>query len=713
MSGTQQPVANGGSRVTLPSTNAWARPLQHAAAGTTASSSRTTAATVVAKRPTSSSKQQQEVLPNGSGVVLRERFLHLISSLIGQRVVLTKTNGTQLEGILHTFTPFKEESSSLPPEHRNLYVLRATKLLFTHPNNGDDFAEGSTVLVPAHKVHTVHVTGVPLLLTPTSSSSVTKDTEQPQQQLPTDTDISSSLSSLTLNHNNKAAAEKTLVAAGSAWTTAAQRETTAASNTSKRTAAAAAAATSTALPWRPQRTTPPSSLGGYASAVKANPTTSTRTSSEGVVTSLSGSIGGWDQFQANERLFNVKATFDENQYTTALDKSDIPSHLQHKAERMAREIEGQTSDNVHIMEERGQCPVSDDLDEEDKYSGVLRASTLPQDKPQSQPDEEEEPLLQKNDYAADESKEESKDTTATDSSGVVKSSSDQSPSTEAEGDKDISAAINESETEKPLPPASKLNPSAKEFSFNPAAKSFTPSSTTTSMEASSSPPYYEPSSADTVPPQQQQFLPHHHYIHPSHLVPTGFYGSYRPPPPLPGATGLYNPMGGQQMPQMVSTGNPYGVYRGPMQPGMIPAPAPPPFYPGNYHGHNVMYGGVGGAMQQPGGSSGRMIEGEDGAYRGRGVGRGMMRGGRRNNGRNNNNNKGRMPGRGGPYPTMNYSTAQDDEASGVAMNYYDGNPVDPSFGQPQVEFEQEEQNDRNVTESETTSEVPSGQANET
>jgi len=45
--------------------------------------------------------------------------------------------------------------------------------------------------------------------------------------------------------------------------------------------------------------------------------------------------------------------------------------------------------------------------------------------------------------------------------------------------------------------------------------------------------------------------------------------------------------------------------------------------------------------------------------------------------------------------------------------YYDGNPVDPSFGQPQVEFEQEEQSDRNVSESEATSEVPSEQANET
>ena len=38
---------------------------------------------------------------------------------------------------------------------------------------------------------------------------------------------------------------------------------------------------------------------------------------------LNGSIGNWDQFASNEKKFGVKATFDENLYTTKLDISSI------------------------------------------------------------------------------------------------------------------------------------------------------------------------------------------------------------------------------------------------------------------------------------------------------------------------------------------------------------------------------------------------------
>jgi hypothetical protein len=147
------------------------------------------------------------------------------------------------------------------------------------------------------------------------------------------------------------------------------------------------------------------------------------------------------------------------------------------------------------------------------------------------------------------------------------------------------------------------------------------------------------------------------------------------------------------------------MYRGPLQPGMIHGPAhpPPPFYPGGYHGHNIIYGGGVPMHQQPtvpgGSSNGRMMEGEDGGYRGRGVsGRGMLRGGssgRRNNGRNSITKGGRSsmpPGRGGPYYPMNYGAYPvsaavgvgpmvqhgDPQISGVAMNYYDIAGVDPA-----------------------------------
>ena len=59
-------------------------------------------------------------------------------------------------------------------------------------------------------------------------------------------------------------------------------------------------------------------------------------------------------------------------YTTKLHQNNITEEQARKAERMAREIEGQATDNMHIAEERGQVAQrDDDLDEEDRYSGVL------------------------------------------------------------------------------------------------------------------------------------------------------------------------------------------------------------------------------------------------------------------------------------------------------------------------------------------------------
>jgi Protein interacting with poly(A)-binding protein len=93
--------------------------------------------------------------------------------------------------------------------------------------------------------------------------------------------------------------------------------------------------------------------------------------------SLEGAAGdsaGWDQFEANERLFGAKSNYDENLYTTRIDRSD-PTYRQKHAEaaRIAREIEGQDHENAHMREERGLvAPDSGDQDEESKYSGVQR-----------------------------------------------------------------------------------------------------------------------------------------------------------------------------------------------------------------------------------------------------------------------------------------------------------------------------------------------------
>ena len=52
---------------------------------------------------------------------------------------------------------------------------------------------------------------------------------------------------------------------------------------------------------------------------------------------LSGSIGDWDQFSANEARFDVRATYDEDAYTTPLDLENISPARRAAAERMARE----------------------------------------------------------------------------------------------------------------------------------------------------------------------------------------------------------------------------------------------------------------------------------------------------------------------------------------------------------------------------------------
>lgn len=90
--------------------------------------------------------------------------------------------------------------------------------------------------------------------------------------------------------------------------------------------------------------------------------------------STTGDTAGWDQFEANDRLFGLKTNYDENIYTTTIDRSD-PTFRQKQADaaRIAREIEGSNVDNAHMREERGLvAPVTGDDDEEAKYSGVQR-----------------------------------------------------------------------------------------------------------------------------------------------------------------------------------------------------------------------------------------------------------------------------------------------------------------------------------------------------
>ncbi|OAV90592.1 hypothetical protein PTTG_05048 [Puccinia triticina 1-1 BBBD Race 1] len=83
----------------------------------------------------------------------------------------------------------------------------------------------------------------------------------------------------------------------------------------------------------------------------------------------------WDQFEANEKLFGTRTDFDEEIYTTKLDRSGKDfKERERKAEALAREIMASSSANPHVQEERGGAVVDDSgMDEEDKYGAVIRS----------------------------------------------------------------------------------------------------------------------------------------------------------------------------------------------------------------------------------------------------------------------------------------------------------------------------------------------------
>lgn len=81
----------------------------------------------------------------------------------------------------------------------------------------------------------------------------------------------------------------------------------------------------------------------------------------------------WDQFATNEKLFGLKTDFNEELYTTKLDRNS--AHIranEANAERIAKEIMmASNGGNVHLAEERGQ-KLEGCEDEEMLYGAVVR-----------------------------------------------------------------------------------------------------------------------------------------------------------------------------------------------------------------------------------------------------------------------------------------------------------------------------------------------------
>lgn len=62
------------------------------------------------------------------------------------------------------------------------------------------------------------------------------------------------------------------------------------------------------------------------------------------------SCRGWDQFETNATLFGVTSTFDEELYTTKLEKGPQMRELEKQAMKIAREIEGEDTKDLHLAE---------------------------------------------------------------------------------------------------------------------------------------------------------------------------------------------------------------------------------------------------------------------------------------------------------------------------------------------------------------------------
>ncbi|PPQ99133.1 hypothetical protein CVT24_009323 [Panaeolus cyanescens] len=87
----------------------------------------------------------------------------------------------------------------------------------------------------------------------------------------------------------------------------------------------------------------------------------------------SNSGASWDQFTANEQLFGVKASFDEDVYTTKLDRNAPDfKERERKAQKIANEIINAATNNPHIAEERGHVIDDSGVNEEDRYGAVVR-----------------------------------------------------------------------------------------------------------------------------------------------------------------------------------------------------------------------------------------------------------------------------------------------------------------------------------------------------
>jgi small nuclear ribonucleoprotein (snRNP)-like protein len=89
-----------------------------------------------------------------TALALRERFVHLMTTLTGQKVTCMLTQGTVLTGTLHTATAF----SHLLATQRNKYVLKAIHVDFDGEHN--TLQSGQTVILDMKDIVQLHLKSI-------------------------------------------------------------------------------------------------------------------------------------------------------------------------------------------------------------------------------------------------------------------------------------------------------------------------------------------------------------------------------------------------------------------------------------------------------------------------------------------------------------------------------------------------------------------------
>jgi hypothetical protein len=348
-------------------------------------------------------------LSEKNSAIHRAGFLHFLQAIVGNNVEANLNNGNKINGIFHTSTPFQGMDFQ--------FAIKGCKNVDGKEIKDSDL--GATVIVPSSNLSYLTING-----------KIELNRNGGSNELRTD----GAIRGASIKH-----LEGRELQAATSW------------------------------------------LGSETSATMANHNNKT----------------SWNQFEANKKLFNVQSSYDENIYTKKLDKNSLSKAEMDKADRIAREIESTTSDNVHIKEERGQQQERE-IDEEDMYGGVIRDSSTSPSKKDNDTNDKERGVWSRghttnkvtnasssNDKKQSNNGKVKKDdktgnkanSTAPPPGIPISTEQDKTSDLSVEKDKDnkIEEEINKDkkdEDKKEVKTPTKLNASAKPFSFNPNAKSF-------------------------------------------------------------------------------------------------------------------------------------------------------------------------------------------------------------------------------------------------